>query len=198
MKGLKKLNLGLILTIIVVVGVIIYCVRTESSRKSAKNEINTVCNDFLEITDKYATLPEEMQVIGIKKSDINLDDISSKTENELKEKMISEDAAEIQNLILEQLLKDQLVDTSKVVTSFDRKISKIKSYEFDGNQVTVTFDSKISLKKKYKEQGNDSEKISEESFDVQGETITLEKKDGNWKVVYANLTYTNPQTAITF
>lgn len=198
MKGLKKLNLGLVLTIIVVVGVILYCVRTETIRKSAKNDINTVCEEFIEITNKHATLPEEMQVIGTKKADVNLDDISSKTQNELNEKMISEDAAEIQKAILEQLLKDQLLDTSKVVTSFDRKISKIKSYEFDGNQVTVTFDSKISLKKKYKDLGSDSEKISEESFDVKGETITLEKKDGNWKVVYANLTYTNPQTAITF
>ena len=198
MKGLKKLNLGLVLAILVVIGVVIYCIKVESERKSAKSDISKACEEFIELDNKYAVLPEDKQVIGIKKADINLADISSKAEAELREKMLTDDAAEIQSLILKDVIEKQLINTSKITTNFERKISKITSYQFDGNQVTVTFNSKISQKKKYKNEGDEAEKVSENSFEIQGETITLEKKDGNWKVVYASLQYVDPSSVITF
>lgn len=198
MKGLKKLNLGLVLAIIVVIGVVIYCIKVGNERKSAKSDINKACEDFIMLTDKYAVLPEDKQVIGIKKTDVNLTDISSKAKVDFKEKMLTEDSAEIESVILQDVLEKQLIDTSKIATSFERKISKITSYQFDGNQVTVTFDSKVSQKKKYRNEGDEAEKVSENSFEVQGETITLEKKDGNWKVVYASLKYVDPNSVITF
>lgn len=198
MKGLKKLNLGLILAIIVVIGVVIYCIKVGNERKTAKSDINKACEEFIMLTNKHAVLPEDKQVIGIKKADVNVAEISSKAKADLKDKMLTEDAAEIQALILEDSINKQLIDTKKITTSFERKISKITSYQFDGNQVTVTFNSRVSQKKKYKDEGDETEKVSEDSFDIQGETITLEKKDGNWKVVYASLTYANPNSAITF
>lgn len=150
MKGLKKLNLGLVLAIIVIIGVVLYCIKTGSERKSAKSDINKACEEFIELTNKNAVLPEEKQVLGIKKADVNLTEISSKATENFKEKMLTEDAAEIQGAIVKDVIEKQLVDTSKIITSYERKISKITSYEFDGNQVTVTFNSSVSLKKKYK------------------------------------------------
>lgn len=196
MKGLKKLNLGLVLAIIVIIGIVVYCIYVEGERKKAKTDINKTCEEFIQVTNAYAILPEEEQRLGIRKSEINLDNFSSKAESDLKGKMVSDESAEIQARFLTDVVEKQLLDTSKIITDYERKISKITSYQFDGNQVTVTFNSRVSIKKKY----NDAveEKISEDSFDVQGETITLEKKDGNWKVVYANLAYTNPESAITF
>ena len=85
------------------------------------------------------------------------------------------------------------MNTDTINTNFDRKITKISSYEFDGNQVTVSFSSKITIKQKYKEinvlTGETMEKMKDDSIDSDSESITLEQKDGKWKIVSTNLTY---------
>ena len=35
------------------------------------------------------------------------------------------------------------------------------------------------------------EKVNETTFDTEGDTITLEQKDGAWKIVYADLQFNN-------
>lgn len=195
MKFFKKVNTGLILAIIAILCVVIYCAKTEISRKSAKVEIVKKCEDFINLTNTYSILPKEYQVIGEKSTDVNLKTYNEEISNKLNEIMSNNESVNIQKTILSQLLNDQLVDTSKITTSFERKINKISKYSFDGNQVTVTFDSKVIKKQKYndvdEQTGKSSEKINETSFDLKDETMILEKKDGNWKVVYSNLQFQN-------
>lgn len=193
MKFIKKVNIGLILTIIAIIAVVVYSVNLESKRKSAKEDIKKACEEFIDLTDKYYTLPSEYQVIGEESTDVDLTDFYTKMEDELKTKTTSDGTANIQKTILTEYVKNQLVDTSKITVSFNREITRISNYNFDGNQVTVTFNSKVTTKQKYNdidlETGETSEKISENVFEVQDESITLEKKDGTWKIVYANLQY---------
>lgn len=193
MKFIKKINIGLILTIIAIFAVVVYSVNLESERMLAKDDIKKSCENFINLTDKYCTLPSEYQVIGEKSSDVNLNNYYIEMENELKDKTINNEIANLQKVILTEYLKNQLVDTSKITVTFKREITKISKYVFDGNQVTVSFNSKITTKQKYKdinlETGELSEKTREDTFDIQNESITLEKKDGTWKVVYADLQY---------
>lgn len=193
MKFIKKINIGLVLVIIAIITVIIYSVNLENGRKSAKEDIKKSCEEFIDLTDKYYTLPSEYQIIGEKSTDVDLTNFFTKMEDELKTKMTSEETANIQKIILTEYVKNQLVDTSIITVSFNREITKVSSYKFDGNQVTLTFNSKITLKQKYNdinlETGEPSEKIRENTFEVQDESITLEEKDGTWKIVYANLQY---------
>lgn len=193
MKFIKKINIGLVLAIIAIVAVVVYSVNLESGRKSAKEDIKKACEEFIDLTDKYYTLPSEYQVIGEKSVDVDLTDFYTKMEDELRAKTTSEGTANIQKTILTEYVKNQLVNTSIITVSFNREITKISNYNFDGNQVTVTFNSKITTKQKYNdinlETGETSEKIRENVFEVQNESITLEKKDGTWKIVYANLQY---------
>ncbi|MBP3502775.1 MAG: hypothetical protein J6K42_04805 [Clostridia bacterium] len=193
MKFIKKVNIGLILAIIAIVAVIVYSVNLEFERKSAKEDIRKACEEFIDLTDKYYTLPSEYQVIGEKSADVDLTNFFTKMEDELKTKTTSAETAKIQKTILTEYVKNQLVDTSKITVSFNREITKISSYGFDGNQVTITFSSKITTKQKYNdinlETGEPSEKIRENTFEVEDESITLEEKDGTWKIVYANLQY---------
>ena len=83
----------------------------------------------------------------------------------------------------------------KITISFKREITKISEYIFDGNQVTVTFNSKVTIKQKYNdiniEDNTSQEKVNETTFDTEGDTITLEQKDGVWKIVYADLQFNN-------
>lgn len=202
MKFIKKINIGLVLAIIAIIVVSIYSVNLEGDRKLAKEDIKKSCEDFIDITDKYYILPTKYQVIGENGNDVDLTDFYADMENELKSKMTSDSTANIQKTILEESVKNQLVDTSKITVGFKREITKISSYSFDGNQVTVTFNSKITTKQKYNdvnlETGESSEKIRENTFELQGETITLENKDGNWKVVYANLHYNDTSSSMNY
>lgn len=193
MKFIKKINIGLVLAIIAILAVIVYSVNLGNERNLAKEDIKKSCENFIDLTDKYYTLPSEYQVIGEKSSDVNLNNYYIEMENELKDKTINNEIANLQKIMLTEYLKNQLVDTSKITVSFNREITKISNYVFDGNQVTVSFNSKITTKQKYndvdQETGELSEKIRENTFDIQNESITLEKKDGTWKVVYADLQY---------
>lgn len=193
MRFLRKINIGLVLTIITILAIVIYLVNVENSRKGYKEEIKNVCDSYIGIVNKYAILPEDLQQIGLDSRNINLDNFYNDMEKELRDISVSDPSAKIQKTILEDCVGKDLLDTSNIIVSYDKKIVKISSYDFDGNQVTVTFDSKITVKEKYIEinieTGEQSEKVRENVYDCKGESITLEKKDDGWKIVYANLDY---------
>lgn len=193
MKFFKKINIGLILAIITIISVVIYCINVESDRKKSKEDIKKVCEEFVGVTNRLCLLPEQYQVIGEDGSKTDLNNYFSNMKNEIQNYTATEQIANIQKIILSEVVQNQLLNTATITTDFDRKITKISSYNFDGNQVTVTFKSKITIKQKYNdmniETGKTEEKVKEESFDVDEETITLEHKDGKWKIVSANLDY---------
>lgn len=193
MKNLRKINIGLVLTIIIVLAVVIYSIVIENQRKSSKEEIQRSCEEYIDLIDKYLVLPENAQVLGEDAKNVNLDGYKSELEKELKSVMVNDSAVMIQKTIVSDYAEKDLLNTSTFVTSYDKKINKVKSYSFDGNQVTVVLDTKITIKHKYAdvnmETGEQQERIKEDSYDKIIDTITLEKKDGKWKVVYSNLDF---------
>lgn len=193
MKFLKKINIGLILTIMVLLAVVIYSINVENNRKNSKEDIKKACENFIEISNKYSILPTEYQVIGEDGKNVDLSAYYSEIKNELNKIAINESATNIQKNIISDNLESQLLNTSSFITEFDKKIVKITSYSFDGNQVSVTFNTKTTVKQKYQdinsETGEPIEKVKESSFDNEDESITLERKDGNWKIVCGNLSY---------
>ena len=138
-------------------------------------------------------MPESAQVFGEDVKKVNLDDHFAEMEGKLKEVMISDSAASIENSILSDYVQRDLLNTTTFVTSYDKQIVKIKSYNFDGNQVTVSFEAKINIKQKYMdvntETGESKERVKEDTIEGIRDTITLEKKDGKWKVVYSDLNF---------
>ena len=73
MKNLKKINLGLLLTIITLLAVTIYSINIEAQRKSSKDEIKKTCEEYIDVVDKYLVLPEDAQVLGEDVKNVNLD-----------------------------------------------------------------------------------------------------------------------------
>lgn len=61
MKLLKKINKGLVLTVIVLVALIIYIVTVEISRNNEKPNIETACKNYIETINKYSVYPEKLQ-----------------------------------------------------------------------------------------------------------------------------------------
>lgn len=199
MKFLRKVNLGLILTIIVVAAVTIYSVNVEVQRKKEKENIKVVCEEFIDTTSKFSMLPEQYYKLDNKITEQEFNTYMGEVKNALKEKMIDNNSAlEIQTTILESELSDQII-SGNIVTKFERDITKINSYSFDGDQVTVTFKGKVNRDIKYlvndgyDENGNATQKEESKttSFGTESETITLQKVNDTWKVVYSNLQYTD-------
>lgn len=187
MKVLRKINKGLILTIIVLVILTIYLVGIERQRKADKEVIKTACEEFVDFTDKYLVYPENMQILTGQMSNSQKEEYEKQMKNELKKIMIDNDeAVKIQYEYLKAILENQDYEEEKR-TNIDRKITKITGYEFDGNQVTVTFNSKVEISSKYLESGE--EKTRQNSHETSQDEIVLQKVDEKWKVISADLRY---------
>lgn len=200
MKALKKINKGLILTVIVLVILIIYLVGVESRRNAEKPHIETAVKDYIELFDKYAVLPEENQKIYYEVlSDKKFEELEnsekkaiteqvSKYETEVKTKMIeSNKAVEIQKEALEDFLTENNNFSQSVITKFDRNVTNLKKYVFDDDQVTVSFNSEIEIETKYFD--GTEERTKKNTQKQEEDMITLKLVDGKWKVIYADLRY---------
>ena len=187
MKILKKINKGLILTILVLVVLIIYFVNLEKQRDKDKPDIKKACEEFISFTDKYAVLPEELQTLQNEIPEEKVEDYIRQMKKDLTNFMIDNpEAINIQQKNLEYNLKSGY-DVLQVRTKLSRKIQKISSYQFENNQVTVMLEDNIEEIVKTSDGNKEYTKSNELS--VNEDEIILKKVDGNWKVVYANLQF---------
>ena len=188
MKILRKINKGLILTIIVLLALTVYLANVEKQRKADKEDIKKACEEFINFTDKYSVLPEDMQKLTESVLESKVEEYKKEMKTELDKLMIdNEEAVKLQYQNLEFGLEDGYNNSEGIRTKLERKITKISSYEFEGNQVTVTFKAKVKTTTK----NLNEEQESQKSFDTDGDEILLQKVDGKWKIVYSNLQYDN-------
>lgn len=184
---MKKINKGLILTIIVVIGLTIYLVNLEKQRNEEKTEIKSICENFIEVTDKYSVLPKEKQVINPNGNEEEYSKYITSVKNELENIMIpNEDAIMLQYQVIEENLGNGY-NNLEARTNQKRTINKITGYDFDGNQVTVKFQNRVEKTTKYFD--GIEEQVENKTFDAPYDEIILQKIDGEWKVVYANLQF---------
>lgn len=184
---MKKINKGLILTIIVVIGLTIYLVNLEKQRNEEKPEIKSICENFIEVTDKYSVLPKEKQVINPNGNEEEYSKYITSVKNELENIMIpNENAIMLQYQVIEENLGNGY-NNLEARTNQKRTINKITGYEFDGNQVTVKFQNRVEKTTKYFD--GIEEQVENKTFDAPYDEIILQKIDGEWKVVYANLQF---------
>lgn len=192
MKILKKINKGLLLTIIVLVALITYLTNVEKQRESDKEDIKKVCEEYIAFTDKYVVLPEDMQTFTGKISKENEEKLKKQLKEELEKQMINNDEAiEIQYEYLLDELKNGYKIENEVRTKNKRTITKISSYEFDDDQVTVTLRTTIESTYKYIEETTGAEKERQNTISNIDDEIILQKVDGQWKVVYSNMRFDN-------
>ena len=143
MKVLKKINKGLILTIIVLAALLIYISSIEKQRNSDKTDIRKACEEFIALTDKYVVLPEDMQKSEVSEEKVN--EYVNQMKNDVEKVMISNtEAVKIQEQVIENNLRDSY-NALDVRSKVSRKIKKINGYEFDGNQVTVKLNNQVEI-----------------------------------------------------
>ena len=185
MKVLKKINKGLILTIIVLAALLIYISSIEKQRNSDKPDIRKACEDFILLTDKYVVLPEDMQKSEVSEEKVN--EYVNQMKNDVEKVMISNtEALKIQEQVIENNLRDSY-NALDVRSKVSRKIKKINGYEFDGNQVTVKLKDQVEIVTKVFDEIDSTKET--ETFDASNDEIILQKIDGQWKIVYSNLQF---------
>ena len=185
MKVLKKINKGLILTIIVLAALLIYISSIEKQRNSDKPDIRKACEEFIALTDKYVVLPEDMQKSEVSEEKVN--EYVNQMKNDVEKVMISNtEALKIQEQVIENNLRDSY-NALDVRSKVSRKIKKINGYEFDGNQVTVKLKDQVEIVTKVFDEIDSTKET--ETFDASNDEIILQKIDGKWKIVYSNLQF---------
>ena len=99
MKVLKKINKGLILTIIVLAALLIYISGVEKQRNADKPDIRKACEDFILLTDKYVVLPEDMQKSEVSEEKVN--EYVNQMKSDVEKVMISNtEAVKIQKQVI--------------------------------------------------------------------------------------------------
>lgn len=185
MKVLKKINKGLILTIIVLAALLIYISSIEKQRNSDKPDIRKACEKFIALTDKYVVLPEDMQKSEVSEEKVN--EYVNQMKSDVEKVMISNtEAVKIQKQVIENNLRDSY-NALDVRSKVSRKIKKINGYEFDGNQVTVKLKDQVEIVTKVFDEIESTKET--ETFEASSDEIILQKVDGKWKIVYSNLQF---------
>ena len=188
MKNLRKINKGFILTLIVLIGLIVYLVGVEKQREAEKVNIIDTMERFIEVTDKYSVYPENINNLSKRVTAEESDKYIEEMKEELKKVMIpNEEVVKLQAQSIENVLK-MVNQEREIKTETKRKIMKISDYEFDGDQVTVEFESVVEITRKYLDEEG-KEQTRQDKLISNYDEIILQKIEDEWKVVYSNLEY---------
>lgn len=165
---MKKINKGLILTIVVIAILTIYLINVEKRRNDEKGNINQACQQFINFVDGYLETGKGLE---------NLNElmISNKEVVQMEEKFLKTTA--------DKMKKDNLI-----ITDVEKEILNIIDYVFDGNQVTVSLETTVRISGKYLDENN-KEKEAQNSLTNVYDDIILQQVDGEWKIVYSDLRY---------
>ena len=132
-------------------------------------------------------LPEELQTLKGEVPEDKVKEYTNQMKKDLTEIMIdNQESVNIQQKILEESLRNGYSE-GQVRTNWSRKIQKVSSYQFEKNQVTVSL--KDNIEETIKTSDGIEEYNKNNEFEASKDEIVLQKVNGKWKVVYANLLF---------
>ncbi len=178
MKGFNKINRGLLLTIVILIGVGAHLMASASRQSEVRPEIERVCRAYVEAETQAYLLPQQYRTVSPNIPTAALNDYLDEAANTVSS-FYSEDSYAKKQKIEEitQVLKNQAQGRS-VILQYERTIRRFKGFYFEGNTVEVSLDMRIDCQ----ESSNGSMRF--ESSD----TITLQKVGGDWKIAASGLT----------
>ncbi|MHB8063699.1 MAG: hypothetical protein ACYDG2_13880 [Ruminiclostridium sp.] len=184
MKFLAKINRGLILIILIVAAIAIFLVTQSISQAKVMPKIKDVCQQYINTAVSYRQLPEEYRKENMEIPPAELNKYIDAMTKDLK--AFYTDNEQTYKYLVGRY-KENLENQAKgegVVFNYKKDIEEYKTFTFEGNTVTVTIatDSVLDGPNSVLP-GAPRENISAQTID----TITLQKTDGEWKVVYADL-----------
>ena len=207
MNVLKKINKGVAITVIVILILIIYIVNVENRRSKEKPEIAKKCEEYISILNENFSIEDSGDLLILSQDSKENAEIKEENLKNIINNKMTEVEKKLKNIMIdnEKILKMQIDlirnDTEEmnnaylnIVTSYNKRIVKIDKYEFDGDQVTVTFKAVNEVEEEYAKKGEIDAETQKDKIEVRkneeerpSETLTLQKVDGDWKVVYSEM-----------
>lgn len=189
MKTLSKVNRGLILTIVVILGVAAYLVGVSLSQAGDREEIKKVCAQYIQTELQYRMLPEanRKEDPGISQTDLTA--YIDKAKAEIKSHYVDNEIC--YKYLLEEIetsLKQQAKGQG-VVYSYEKDVRSYTDFVFDKDSASVVVTCNTSYN------GPDRYSMSQSTVKkntVTKDQMTLQKVDGKWKVTYSYLESYDP------
>lgn len=191
MNFFKKINIGALLTIIVLAIVVVYSVNVEIGRKSDKEQIESVIVKYNEFLNKYTMLEESKRIVPLEIKDSEYETYLSEMKKELKEIFVDDEQLfNNQYKILKSVIDEQAKNKEYLITKFKRSFVKVSSYEFFENTSKVETEGRVDLTYLNNITAKDKAEIKENNQTNQKtiDTLNFKKVDGKWKITYANIT----------
>lgn len=191
MNFFKKINIGALLTIIVLAIVVTYSVNVEIGRKSDKEQIESVIVKYNEFLNKYTMLEESKRIVPLEIKDSEYETYLSEMKKELKEIFVDDEQLfNNQYKILKSVIDEQAKNKEYLITKFKRSFVKVSSYEFFENTSKVETEGRVDLTYLNNITAKDKAEIKENNQTNQKtiDTLNFKKVDGKWKITYANIT----------
>lgn len=182
MKLLTKINKGLLLFVILLIVLAFYLIDLQITRNKDKPEIKEISKEYIEIFDQYSMLDQNNRKLERTISDSTYSKYLDEAKTKISRLLVDDQkVADSQMQNIKQNLDLQLKGDF-VITSIDRTINSYDNFVFDANTVTVSIKSNVRVKYLQKNESVEKE-ISKQATD----SISLIKKDGKWKISYANI-----------
>lgn len=186
-KFFKKVNIGVVLTIITVAIVVIYSINVEIGRKKDLIEIESVIKKYIGILNETTDLEYDEENL---KYITTSDELKTKKEvmkSKLKEVFVQNDKLlEHQIQIIDSDLNVMYENLKTNIIFFETDYIKTQSSEFFENTATII----VSLSHKYNYINNENTVVKETTnigSDTYVYTFTFKKENGKWKISYSDL-----------
>lgn len=212
MKSWKKINRGIVIAVVTVLGVSIYLISLGISQNAQIPAIKKVVASYIGTYVSYNMLPSTYSVHTPDMSQTEMASYITKMDHDMKTYFAAGDSSSqyITNM-LKTNIEGQKTDTT-IIYSYTKKITKFAGFDFDGSTVTVTVDCNTSYDgpsntgmpqtspsdpgiadllsgtSSHVHATDNSNTVRVQLNGVTTDTVVLKKVAGSWKVVYSNLT----------
>jgi hypothetical protein len=181
---LKKMNRGIILSVVLLLAVVVYLVALAAVQSAEKPLIEQVCREYVSLETQYTMLPPDYRSDDAVMTDQELDSYLSEIENKIAPYYIDNDR--IRQLALERLA-NRITSQSEGwdrLLSYEKEITEFDSFSFSGSEATVKIKTRSVIERPENSAGKiEGGRLAGETTD----TVVLQKSDGKWLVVYAQL-----------
>lgn len=179
MNYFRKINRGVILTTLIALTVVIYLVALTINHNAEKPKIEELCTKYIQTEISYRMLPKKYRIDNPQIPKDELDKYIADMTNDIK--AYYSDNTETSKFLIDTLKTniENQSKGSKIIYDYKKDNLEFKDFTFKNDSVTIRMSSLSSID----DQNSTSNKISTDDF------ITLEKIDGEWKVVYSNINF---------
>ena len=190
MKVLAKINRGVILTVVVLLGVAAYLIGLEVMHSSARKEIGALCEEYIQAELRYHMLPEEYRGATPGMTEAELDGYIAQMKEDLTPYYVdNEQTYRYLFNSLEESLRNQ-AQGYDVTYELTKDIMKTE-ITFDGDKASVDLFCYTTMKGTAAYAPDVAASTTTRDSSASGETLDtlyLQRVDGEWKLTYSNLT----------